>query len=699
MKLWKQLRKKPFCNDFHLILIPLLLFLLSLKYWPFFIVLGLFIILLYKKSRLLIPISAFLLIFSLEIGIISLLRQIPIPKEMDGYVLDIKNENSYIILYKGNKIEVSEWMHENKPGDYIHLKIELKEMGEKSYDSDFDSKEYLYGKGISYQAKGKTIKKINSYFSIHTIKYYYISYLKKYLSKESLSYSLAMVFGMNTLEDEVKDSYSILGISHILAISGLHIILLFKIISFILLKVFKYYKKTIPIVFLITYGIIIGAPPSALRAILFVLLGAINKKGEASYTRLDILSISCIGMLLLNPYQIYSSGFILSYLVSFVLIFNRREGGLIGTYKTYILIYFSTFPITINMTNRISLLSFLLSPIFSLILSFILIPISYLVTLFPILDYGLKYIFIFTNSYLEGIVVYNLIIPVPSFDIWKSLFYYIFFIFFIFSIGMKKKIIPPLIIFLSYLLCAININIVNPFYEITYIDCGQGDACLIRLPNNRGNMLIDAYNSYDYIKSLGINTIDILLFSHSDLDHIGDYEKIIKNMNVKRIYAPYSDMKFKEIMASLNITYVKSGDRIKFGDIPMEILGPINPYEDPNSNSIVLKFKINETKYLFAGDMTKEEEHDLAMKYGSLLDSDILKVAHHGSNTSSTKEFLDYVTPKISIVSVAKVNSYNLPIPYIIKRLEEYSIVYKTYECGNITILEGFGKVHISTYR
>ena len=162
MKLWHQLRKKPFCNDFHLILIPILLFLLSLKYWSFFIVLGLFLILLYKKSRLLIPISIFLLIFSLEIGMISLLREIPIPKEIDSYVLDVKNENSYILLYKGNKIEVSEWMHENKPGDYIHLKIELKEMNEKSYDSDFDSKEYLYGKGISYLAKGKTINKIHS---------------------------------------------------------------------------------------------------------------------------------------------------------------------------------------------------------------------------------------------------------------------------------------------------------------------------------------------------------------------------------------------------------------------------------------------------------------------------------------------------------------------------------------------------------
>ena len=262
---------------------------------------------------------------------------------------------------------------------------------------------------------------------------------------------------------------------------------------------------------------------------------------------------------------------------------------------------------------------------------------------------------------------------------------------------MKKKIIPPLLIFLSYLLCAININILNPFYEITYIDCGQGDACLIRLPNNRGNMLIDAYNSYDYIKSLGIHKIDILLFSHSDSDHIGDYEKIIKNLSVDKIYAPY---KAKVVKRGYKyITYLKSGDRIKFGDIEMEILGPINSYMDPNSNSIVLKFKIHETKYLFTGDMTKEEEHDLAMKYGRSLDSDILKVAHHGSDTSSSKEFLDYVTPKISIVSVAKNNSHNLPIPYIIKRLEEYSIVYKTYECGNITILESFGKVHISTYR
>ena len=700
MRLLKQLRKKPFCNDFHFILISVLLFLLSLKYWPIYIVLGIYLIYIFKKTHLLIPILIFILIFLFEYLIISYMKNIKIEDNIDAYIYDVESDSSYIILYKGVKIKVNEYDHKNKPGDYINISLTFTEIDEKSYDTDFDYKEYLYSKGIYHLAKGKTIENKGSYFSIYSIKYTYMNYLEKHLSKDSYSYISSMVFGENNLEDNIKDSYSILGISHILAISGLHILFLFKIISFILLKLFKYYKKAIPITLLISYTIIIGAPPSALRALLFVLIGTLNKKGEQAYTRLDILSISLIFMLLLNPDSLYSTGFILSYLVSFVLIFIRRsDKKLIGLYKSYYLIYFSTFPLVINMTNKMSFLSLLLSPIFALILPFILLPISYLLAVFPILDFGLKYIFIFINSYLENIISYNLAISIPSFNLFGIFFYYVFFIYLIISIEKGRKIFFPMTILIIYLISCINLRYLNPFYKITYINCGQGDSCFIELPYGKGTMLIDAYNSYDYIKSLGINKIDILLFTHSDSDHTGDYKKYLENMEVKRIYAPKTDIVFDTIMKDINLIKLESDNTIYFDSLKIDILGPINPYDDPNSNSIVLSFKIDDIKYMFTGDMTEVEEFDLVNKYGNKLDSDILKVAHHGSDTSSSIEFLDYVTPKISIISVAKNNKYGLPKEDIVKRIGKYSKVYLSYERGNIEIRQGFGKVHISTFR
>ena len=485
-----------------------------------------------------------------------------------------------------------------------------------------------------------------------------------------------------------------------MAISGLHIIFLYHIISFILLKIFKYYGHKIPIVLLFLYISFIGFKISATRAFLFLFLQELNKKGNVKYTKLDILSISFIIMILFNPYQIYQTGFILTFLVSFILVFLKKkdnENKLFFQYKSYFIIYFSILPFTINMTNKISLLSFFLAPIFSSFFSIIILPISYILTVLPILDYFLKYIFIFINNYVEGISEYSLLINVPSLNIIFIVIYYILFIFLIYLVLKGKRIIIGYSLIASFLLIFINLNYLNPFYMVTFIDCGQGDSCLIELPYNKGNILIDAYNSYNYLKNRGISKIDYLIFSHSDSDHIGDYKEIIQNLDVKHIYYPVYDTKFN----SLNIDGIKVKDGYQFSidNISFNILGPINKYDTPNLNSIVLKFKIINKTYLFTGDMEMEEEYDLVNKYKNLLDSDILKVGHHGSNTSSTKEFLDYVSPKYSIISVGSNNSYNLPNEEIVLRLKKYGLTYLTNLSGNITIIQKNDYFKIKTYK
>lgn len=701
MKLLKTFKKKPFCNDFHFILIPVLLFLLSLKYWPFFIVLGLFFIYLFKKTKLLVPISLLILLFSIEVLCIKLSHKAYVPNQISAYVYEVEDDNKYIVYYKGIKILVTEYEHENAPGDYISMSIELNESFDKSYATDFDYQEYLYSRGISCSGKGITIEKKRQFFSIYSLKYLYLKYLKKHLNEESYEYVSAMVFGDNIFEDSIKDSYSILGISHILAISGLHILFLYKLICFILLKLFRYYKKAIPITLLLVYTLFIGAPPSALRAVFFLVLGIWNKKGDITYTRLDILSISMLMMLMMNPYQMYNTGFLLSYLVSFVLIFNpkKEESKLKNLYKSYYLIYFSTFPIVINMTNRISLLSFLLSPIFSLVIGFLLLPLSYLLAIFPIFDIFLKYIFIFLNSYFISLSEYSLFIPFPSISIYYMALYYVLFLFLILFILKKKSILSPLLTLSIYLLILCNVRYLNPYTKVTFLDCGQGDSALIELPNGKGVILIDAYNSYDYLKSLGLRRIDCIIFTHSDNDHIGDYEEIFTSFKVEKAYYPTYDTKFNTLMKEYSITPIEAENEIRIRNLKLQIYGPIYPYEDPNSNSIVFSLKIDQTKYLFTGDMTKKEEEDILKQYLKEIDADILKVAHHGSNTSSTVDFIKAVSPKYSIISVGKKNSYGLPDQEILARLKEYSQVYLTYQRGNITFYHRKGKVHISTYR
>ena len=702
MKLLKILKQKPFCNDLHYFLFSIILLMLGLKYYPLLIIFFIYLFYIYKKTKLLLYISVLSLIIIAHISILKIIRDNNKSKKYNGYVLDVIDENNYIFQSGIIKIKLYDYNHNLKPGDVLNIEVALNKES-KSYENDFDYEEYLYSKNISYY--GKTTKKeyIKSGFSIYSLKYYYSNYLKNNLSLESYSYVMAMVFGDNILESNIKDAYSTIGISHILAISGLHIIFLFNILSFILLKLFHYYKSFIPLLIITIYIIIIGAPTSSIRALLFLIIGSLNTKGNIYYTKLDILSISFILMLLFNPYYFYSTGFILSYIVSFILIFIpeiiKENDKIKRIFKSYFLIFFGTLPFVIKISGAISYFSIIIAPILSLI-SYIILPITYLLAIFPILDIIFKYFFIFINIYIEGISNIIPLLHIKTMDIYFILLYYLIYGFILYLLASNKKPYKGIIILLSYLSIFILFKFINPIASVTFIDCGQGDSALIRLPFNQGVVLVDAYNSYSYLKSEGIDRIDYLVLTHSDDDHIGDYKKIIDKIDVKMIIYPKYDDRFNDLLKSYNnIKKVNNNININLYNTKMEILGPINPYDDTNSNSIVFKININNKIFLFTGDMTLEEEKDLIKYYGKKLDADILKVGHHGSKTSTSDLFLKYVTPSYSVISVGNNNKYGLPDLEIVNKLKKVSKIYMTKDCGNITFNLLNDYMYTTTYR
>ena len=702
MRLFHLLKRRPLCNNLHFILIAILLLMLSIKYYFFFIALGIYLIFIVLKTKYIIPILTIILLIVLRYSISLIVKNIEIEGVNQAYITD-KDDDSYTCYIGISKILVYD-KSDFKPGDIIEVELEFYDDDLNSYQEEFNYSEYLMSKGVVKRAKAKSSKFISSGFSLNSIKYHYLSFLKSKLSSKSYDYIKAIVFGDNNLESNIKDAYSIIGISHILAISGMHIIFLYSIISFILLKIFKYYRSLIPNVLITVFVVIIGAPPSALRALLFLLIGSLNSKGDIRYTKLDILSISLIIMTLFNPYLVYQSGFLLSFLVSFVLIFSREliqtKNKLSFNYKSYLLIFFSTLPIVISFSNKISILSLLLSPILSVLISYILLPLSFILALIPWLDYFLKYIYIFITDYLVNLSSYNIYISYPSFNIIKASFYYLFFGLFIVSIKRHKLYILFTITFSLYMLLIKYINYIDPNSKVTFIDSGQGDSIYIELGYNKGNMLIDAYNSFYFLKSRGIDKIDYMVLTHSDNDHIGDYKKILERFNVKAIIYPKYDSRIDSYLSPYNNKKIKVDESYKFDNtFKFDILGPINEYSDVNSNSVVLKLSLYNTTILFTGDMTSQEEDDLIEKYGTYLKSDILKVAHHGSDTSSQEKFLDLVSPNDSIISVGKNNSYNLPSLEVVERLKRISNLYMTKDLGNISLIVSKNRYIINTYR
>lgn len=241
------------------------------------------------------------------------------------------------------------------------------------------------------------------------------------------------------------------------------------------------------------------------------------------------------------------------------------------------------------------------------------------------------------------------------------------------------------------------INTNNDLLKVHYLDVGQGDSIFIELPNNE-TMLIDAAESYqseniiNYLKNLNYQKIDYVIGTHPHTDHIGGLKDIINTFEIGKIYMPkvVSTTKTYEslLMAikdkNLKINTAKAGTSIIDTDaLKINILAPNNStYTELNNYSVVTKITYGTTKFLFMGDAEKLSENEIKED----VTADVIKIGHHGSNTSSSIDFIKKVNAKYGIISVGLNNKYNLPKEEIITNWENSGTkIYLTSINGTIT--------------
>ena len=553
---------------------------------------------------------------------------------------------------------------------------------------------------VNYKVYVNKIKIISKNKNIY---YKFKNLLITYLNNNPYLY-VFIIGDKSKIKKEVLTSYQANGISHLFAISGMHITLLATILLKLLKKVEENKRYIITSIFLILYLLICNTSASILRAVLFFILFSINKIYYFYIKPTNIFIVVVIITLLINPNYIFNIGFQYSFSISLslLLLSNRLSSNnyILSLLKVSITSFIISIPISLYHFNTINLLSIIYNIFYVPFISLLVFPLSLVVLLFkPLLPfYNLLITILETTSiFLNNIKILTFLFPkIPLF------LYFIYYLIIILIIKNTKYII---ILFLSLILHYNINNIINEDY-IEFINIGQGDSILIH--SNKENCLIDtggsSYSKYHIsdivtlplLKDKGIRKINKMYLTHGDNDHLGEAINIIKNIRVDKVFINSNKTNYNEKQIykyHSNIEKLKEGVITTCGNITLYQIN--TSFSDENDSSLVLLGIFKNYTFLFMGDASINTEKYILNNY-DLPIIDVLKVGHHGSETSTSKVFINTINPKYSIISVGKDNKYGHPNKEVLENLKD-SKVYRTNQDGSIMFIIKNNELKIET--
>ncbi|PFN62056.1 DNA internalization-related competence protein ComEC/Rec2 [Bacillus thuringiensis] len=605
----------------------------------------------------------------------------------------------------------------------------------------FNYRDYLYKQHIHFAFEATYISEcyktsLSLMQRILLLRQQAISKVTEMFPEQSGAFMNALLFGdRQQMTFEVEEQYQQFGLIHLLAISGSHIVLLMGIVYFILLRsgATREVATICLIVCIPLYMVLAGASPSVIRASIAGVLMLIAFMCSIRLSSLDALSVTAICMLIYDPYLVFNIGFQFSFVGSFALLLSAplllgSSNGVIrnSIYISIISQLVST-PILLYHFGYFSPYSIFLNLLYVPFLSIIVLPCSIIILLcMPIVPFLAKG---FANvlsiglsmsndflSYCESLPFTQLIFGKTPFNLVAVYCASIVSILMVWERRAPKKMVC---IVVSVFLFISTCHYVYPYFRgsgsVTFIDVGQGDAILIRLPYDKGVYLIDTGGTLrvnkeewqqkkhefsvgndvliPYLQKEGIKTIDKLIITHGDADHIGAAQELLSYIPVKEVVFGRKGkdavlekaVKKQALEKEMKITEVGEGESWSVNEAEFFVLAPKGKEKSENNASIVIWAKFGGLTWLFTGDLEEEGEKFLVSAYPDLR-VDVLKVAHHGSNTSSIESFLNVIQPRVAIISVGKQNRYGHPHKEVIERLEKMgSAIWRTDKQGAIS--------------
>ena len=584
------------------------------------------------------------------------------------------------------------------PGDRLRVFASLYEAEKPSNPGEYDYHDYLYRKGIKYILKVKDIRdRSESRFGtkIHRFRYFFrdliADKLRSEMSEDDLAIISALCLGDTTMiGDDIRRSFDLSGCSHLLAVSGTHFSSFILIISYAVKDMSYRRKVLIQASFVIIIGFLTGWTESVTRAA-FMSMCLLSGKD-----RLSGMSFSALLMMISDPFCCRTLSFQMSfgaglgmYMVSepikgktgsSVLSCSLASRAIMLPYflMNGLSVGFGSFAVMVLSVLTVQMVCLFFLP--GLPLSFISSYMLYPTILFSRITLMLMNIgedYYFDSILLRGDRLACIILSLCLIGV-------LFF--------RKRKVVVSVLSGVMIVLLLMMTPTFDFDKKVIFLDVGQGDSCLVI--SGGSTLLIDGGTYEEGSRVLPyvldyyqIKSIDLAIATHLDEDHLGGIRYLEEQGRVDKVVTSYSD------------TYetISSGNGIKVGDIEFQVLWPIGrTFNGGNPESVVGVLMISGVKIMMTGDIDEDSERIMVNK-ALVDDCDILKVAHHGSKTSSCSEFLSSCSPEVAVVSVAEYNMYGHPAPETMDRLGKVEAnVFLTSKNGAIIVKIQNNKYKIS---
>ncbi|GAA0602020.1 DNA internalization-related competence protein ComEC/Rec2 [Virgibacillus siamensis] len=594
----------------------------------------------------------------------------------------------------------------------------------------FDYRKFLLSKGITHQLIIASLTDVECdgaslFDNLYEIRSNLIEYVTTNVSPATAAWMNALVLGEDSqLNEDTIALFQRWNLSHILAISGLHIGLIVGLVYFLLVKLSvctKEKAQSIIICFLPVYAFLAGGAPSVWRASMMVVLFLLFSRVGLKISVTDVLSIVFLALIIFNRFIVYSVGFQLSFLVTFGLLLSSRwflqsKSGLWTVLKISFVAQMLILPLQIIYFSNFHPLSILVNLVVVPYFSFIVIPFLFVMMLLsplaiftPMMDRvfsSIHPIVIGLISKIDQVAYFPFVIG--SFSLFASAVYYLVYQAFMHNLQVAK--LKHAFRYGCCLTLLIIIVAIRPYFspvgKVTMLDVGQGDAMVIELPYRKGVIIIDAGAKMSFenkqptdavyqqiikpfLYEKGIRKIDAVFISHADTDHMGSIPFLIKEMNVEKVivsnYYEF-DRTMLKLLESSDTPVIRAGfeEAVTVGRQSFQVLSPDSDRGTTNENSLVLYSIIGGKSWLFTGDIGNETEKDIISNYPDLT-VDVLKVAHHGSDSSTDPVYLNQIQPTVAMISAGVNNSYGHPHDEVLTELEKVkSIIIRTDKKGAI---------------